>query len=115
MSCPVCTVRIRLYPANFFFQKLKNPTKGDSSGDEKIDPEDLDEDEKLALRMQMGYEPNFEDIEEDDEKAKWGGLKIIFAVGLFIMLFYAFIFFLLKQTGKGNGLLKFYFRILLHR
>ena len=90
----------------FFFQKLKNPTKGDSSGDEKIDPEDLDEDEKLALRMQMGYEPNFEDIEEDDEKAKWGGLKIIFAVGLFIMLFYAFIFFLLKQTGKGNGFIK---------
>ena len=61
----------------------------------------LDEDEKLALRMQMGYEPNFEDADED-EKAMWGGLKIIILVGLFIALFYGFIFFLLKQTGKGR-------------
>ena len=51
--------------------------------------------------MQMGYEPNFEDADED-EKAMWGGLKIIILVGLFIALFYGFIFFLLKQTGKGR-------------
>merc|ERR1712150_274622 len=76
---------------------------GDSSGDEKIDPDDIDEDEKLALRMQMGYEPDFEDIDEDDdERAKWGGLKIIMLVGLFVALFYGLIFFLLKQTGKGR-------------
>ena len=54
--------------------------------------------------MQMGYEPDFEavDGEDDDEEAKWGGLKIIMLVGLFVALFYGLIFFLLKQTGKGR-------------
>lgn len=66
-------------------------------------PSFKDEDEKLALRMQMGYEPDFEGIDEDDdERAKWGGLKIIMLVGLFVALFYGLIFFLLKQTGKGR-------------
>ena len=75
---------------------------GDSSGDEKIDPEDLDEDERLALKMQMGQVLDFEKDFDDENQQKRGGLKIIALVGLFIAAFYGFIFFLLKQTGKGK-------------
>jgi len=66
---------------------------GDSSGDEKIGEEDMTEDEKLALKMQLGQ---FD--EHDGESVNM--CHILLIVGAFVVAFYAFIYIIISTNGK---------------
>ncbi|CBY12538.1 unnamed protein product [Oikopleura dioica] len=70
--------------------------EGDSSGDEKIDPKDLDEDERLALRMQMGLDDGY----ERDESGNCFIICVL--VAFFVLGFYMFIYLVLTRYGGKN-------------